>query len=100
MWELSREPSLPGWCTLVPMTSLEDAFSEDEVRAWYRRAQRLLPQDVHSMFVVEPKIDGLAVALTYEEGLLVRGASEEMAAWARTSRPMCAPFATSHCAYQ
>ena len=58
-----------------PMTSLEDAFDEDEVRAWYKRAQRLLGEDVRAAFVVEPKIDGLAVALTYEDGLLVRGAT-------------------------
>ncbi|MHB1317955.1 MAG: NAD-dependent DNA ligase LigA, partial [Anaerolineae bacterium] len=58
-----------------PMTSLEDAFDEEEVRAWYRRAQRLLGGDVKPLFVVEPKIDGLAVALTYEDGLLVRGAT-------------------------
>lgn len=59
----------------VPMTSLEDAFDEDEVRAWYRRAERLLDEDVQPCFVAEPKIDGLAVALTYENGLLVRGAT-------------------------
>jgi len=58
-----------------PMTSLEDAFDEDEVRAWYRRAERLLGEDVQPCFVAEPKIDGLAVALTYENGLLVRGAT-------------------------
>lgn len=58
-----------------PMTSLEDAFDEEEVRAWYRRAQRLLGSEIRPLFVVEPKIDGLAVALTYEDGLLVRGAT-------------------------
>ncbi|MFO7696660.1 MAG: NAD-dependent DNA ligase LigA [Anaerolineae bacterium] len=58
-----------------PMTSLEDAFDEEEVRAWYRRAQRLLGSENKPLFVVEPKIDGLAVALTYEDGLLVRGAT-------------------------
>jgi DNA ligase (NAD+) len=58
-----------------PMTSLEDAFDDEQVRAWYRRALRLLPDDVRPLFVAEPKIDGLAVALTYEDGLLVRGAT-------------------------
>ena len=47
----------------MPMTSLEDAFDEDEVRAWYRRAERLLDEDVQ-LFCGRPKIDGLAVALT------------------------------------
>jgi DNA ligase (NAD+) len=68
----------PDFARLIhpqPMTSLEDAFDEDQVRAWYRRAQRLMPEDVQPLFVVEPKIDGLAVALTYEDGLLVRGAT-------------------------
>ena len=51
-----------------PMTSLADAFSVDEVRAWLERAKRLLPEDTPLSFVVEPKIDGLAVALTYESG--------------------------------
>jgi len=58
-----------------PMTSLADAFSEQEVVAWLERVQRLLGDDARLEFVVEPKIDGLAVALTYEDGLLVRGAT-------------------------
>lgn len=59
----------------VPMTSLADAFSADEVREWLARARRILGDEVRLEFVAEPKIDGLAVALTYEEGLLVRGAT-------------------------
>jgi len=58
-----------------PMTSLADAFSREEVEAWLERAKRLLPEDIKLEFVVEPKIDGLAVALTYENGLLTRGAT-------------------------
>ncbi len=58
-----------------PMTSLTDAFAAEEVQAWLERARRLLPEDQPLAFVVEPKIDGLAVALTYEDGLLVRGAT-------------------------
>ena len=58
-----------------PMTSLTDAFTREEVEAWLVRAQRLLPENTPLEFVVEPKIDGLAVALTYENGLLVRGAT-------------------------
>lgn len=57
-----------------PMTSLADAFSEEEVSEWLERVQRLLPDDTFS-FVAEPKIDGLAVALTYRDGLLVQGAT-------------------------
>ena len=58
-----------------PMTSLTDAFSREEVTAWRERVFRLLPRETPLEFVVEPKIDGLAVALTYEDGLLVRGAT-------------------------
>jgi len=58
-----------------PMTSLADAFERAEVEAWLARAQRLLPEDTKYEFVAEPKIDGLAVALTYENGQLVRGAT-------------------------
>ncbi|MBC7236492.1 MAG: NAD-dependent DNA ligase LigA [Chloroflexi bacterium] len=58
-----------------PMTSLADAFSPEEVRAWLARAQRLLPEGTPLEFVVEPKIDGLAISLTYEGGVLVRGAT-------------------------
>jgi DNA ligase (NAD+) len=69
---------LPGFAKVQhphPMTSLADAFSPEEVAAWLRRVRRLLPDDADVAFVVEPKIDGLAVALTYEEGALVRGAT-------------------------
>ncbi len=61
-----------------PMTSLGNAFDDDDMRAWLARIGRLLPDDVtiaDLTFVVEPKFDGLAVALTYENGVLVRGAT-------------------------
>jgi DNA ligase (NAD+) len=61
-----------------PMTSLSNAFNDEDMRNWLARIGRLLPagltiEDLE--FVVEPKIDGLAVALTYENGLMVRGAT-------------------------
>jgi DNA ligase (NAD+) len=59
----------------VPMLSLGNAFDEAGVRAWYERIVRLLGSDAQIGFTVEPKIDGLAIALTYEHGLLVRGAT-------------------------
>jgi DNA ligase (NAD+) len=62
----------------IPMTSLGNAFDDDDMRAWLARIGRLLPDDVaitDLTFVVEPKFDGLAVALTYEAGVLVRGAT-------------------------
>jgi DNA ligase (NAD+) len=45
------------------------------LHAWHERVLRLLGSDAQVAFVVEPKIDGLAVALTYEQGQLVRGAT-------------------------
>lgn len=62
----------------VPMTSLNNAFDDDDMRNWLARIGRLLPDGVTLTdleFVVEPKIDGLAMALTYEQGVLVRGAT-------------------------
>ncbi len=62
----------------VPMTSLSNAFDDDDMRDWLNRIQRLLPDGVSLSdleFVVEPKIDGLAVALTYENGLFTQGAT-------------------------
>jgi DNA ligase (NAD+) len=59
----------------APMLSLGNAFDEAELRAWRERVLRLLPEDTQLDYVVEPKIDGLAVALTYEQGQLVRGAT-------------------------
>jgi DNA ligase (NAD+) len=61
-----------------PMLSLQDAFDEQEMRAWLVRTARLLPEslDVEDlMFVAEPKVDGLTVVLTYEDGRLVLGAT-------------------------
>ncbi|WP_448545512.1 NAD-dependent DNA ligase LigA [Roseiflexus sp.] len=60
---------------VVPMLSLANAFDEAEVRAWYDRVVRLLGNDAQVAFVVEPKIDGLAVTLIYRDGILVRGAT-------------------------
>ena len=62
----------------VPMTSLSNAFGDGDMLAWLARIKRLLPGTVavtDLAWVVEPKFDGLAVALTYENGLLARGAT-------------------------
>ncbi len=61
-----------------PMLSLQDAFNEEELRAWLKRISKLLPEGVRPedlQFVAEPKIDGLTVVLTYEDGLFVQGAT-------------------------
>jgi DNA ligase (NAD+) len=59
----------------VPMLSLGNAFDEDDLRAWRERVVRVLGDDAPIAFVAEPKIDGLAIALTYEHGRFVRGAT-------------------------
>src|SRR3954463_15296477 len=59
----------------VPMLSLGNAFDEDDLRAWRERVARVLGDHAPIAFVVEPKIDGLAIALTYEQGRFVRGAT-------------------------
>ncbi|PKB68419.1 MAG: DNA ligase (NAD(+)) LigA, partial [SAR202 cluster bacterium Io17-Chloro-G3] len=58
----------------IPLLSLANAFDEEGMKIWHRRAQNLL-DDASFDMVSELKIDGLAVALTYEEGKLVRGAT-------------------------
>jgi DNA ligase (NAD+) len=58
----------------VPMLSLDNTYSEGEVREFVRRVQRLLPGEPLE-WTVEPKIDGLAVTLRYEAGQLAVGAT-------------------------
>ncbi len=55
----------------VAMQSLDNTYSEAELREFHARLVRLLGRD-DLTYVVEPKIDGLAVSLTYEKGKLVR----------------------------
>ncbi|MEE2925946.1 MAG: NAD-dependent DNA ligase LigA [Chloroflexota bacterium] len=58
----------------LPMLSLGNAFNEDDLQAWYRRVKGLL-DDADFDLVCELKIDGLAVSLTYQDGVLVQGAT-------------------------
>ncbi|MCG6935278.1 MAG: NAD-dependent DNA ligase LigA [Proteobacteria bacterium] len=58
----------------IPMLSLANAFSDSEVEDFDRRARERL--DVKSIeYAAEPKLDGLAISLMYEDGILVRGAT-------------------------
>ncbi|MEX1054479.1 MAG: NAD-dependent DNA ligase LigA, partial [Rhodothermales bacterium] len=63
----------------VPMLSLGNAFAPNEVEAWYERCRRGLRErygtDVQPAVTVELKLDGLAVAVTYEHGSLAVGAT-------------------------
>ncbi|MBI3186920.1 MAG: NAD-dependent DNA ligase LigA, partial [Gammaproteobacteria bacterium] len=56
----------------VPMLSLDNVFDELELGEFYRRVQTKLDTDVDIDFAAEPKLDGLAVSLIYENGVLVR----------------------------
>ena len=58
---------------LVPMLSLANAFTEDELREWEERNARLVPEVKTAGYALEVKIDGAAVSLTYEDGLFVTG---------------------------
>jgi DNA ligase (NAD+) len=64
---------------LRPMLSLANARNEEELLAWVTRSENLLKKEgVEERaieFVTEPKIDGLAISLVYENGVLVRGAT-------------------------
>jgi DNA ligase (NAD+) len=81
---------------LLPMLSLANARDDDELLAWDQRLQKLLEAAGHAgepAFVVEPKIDGLALSLVYRDGLLERAvtrgdgeAGEDVTANVRTIR--------------
>jgi DNA ligase (NAD+) len=58
----------------VAMLSLDNAYNADDIREFEGRLQRALPGETFA-YVCEPKVDGLGVALIYEKGLLVRGAT-------------------------
>jgi DNA ligase (NAD+) len=64
---------------LEPMLSLDNVRSEQELRAWVERMRNHLARegidDPRFTFVVEPKIDGLAISLVYRDGVLERGAT-------------------------
>ncbi|MEX0603195.1 MAG: NAD-dependent DNA ligase LigA [Marinobacter sp.] len=59
----------------LPMLSLDNAFGEDELRDFDRRVKDRLKTDGPIEYVCEPKLDGLAVSLHYEKGLLTRAAT-------------------------
>ncbi|MCO7010929.1 NAD-dependent DNA ligase LigA [Vibrio paracholerae] len=59
----------------IPMLSLDNAFDDSELESFYRRMTDRLPAVQHSAFCCEPKLDGLAVSLLYENGVLTRAAT-------------------------
>jgi DNA ligase (NAD+) len=89
---------LAGFAKVVhrrPILSLASLFNMDQVRSWRTRIGRLLDNDEGVSFVVEPKIDGLTVVLTYRDGRFEQGATrgnslvgEEITANLRTLRAL------------
>ncbi len=55
----------------VPMLSIDNTYSLDDLRAWYSRVMRGLGQATDVALVCDPKIDGVAISLRYERGALV-----------------------------
>ena len=94
--------SFPAVEHLAPMLSLDNAYNEEELRAFDERVRKGAGVgDTQVRYVAELKIDGLSIALTYEDGRLVRGATrgdgvrgEEVTANVRTIRAI--PLALRH----
>ncbi|MEI7728055.1 MAG: NAD-dependent DNA ligase LigA [Verrucomicrobiota bacterium] len=64
----------PAYRHAIPMMSLDNTYSQPEVREFVNRVQKLLPEESLE-WIVEPKVDGLAVSLRYEHGVLRVGAT-------------------------
>src|SRR5687768_2236154 len=86
--------TFPNVAHIAPMLSLDNAYDEDDLRAFDERLRRAGGLgDTVVTYVTELKIDGLSIALTYEDGRLIRGATrgdgvrgEEVTANVRTIR--------------
>ncbi len=68
------QSNLPSVKHRIPMLSLDNTYSPDEVRAWHDRALKGLKGAAFAV-TVEPKIDGTSCSLIYERGVLVMGAT-------------------------
>lgn len=66
---------LPKVTHIAPILSLSNAFSIADLERWEERNRRLLGESASFEYVLEPKLDGLTIVLTYENGVLVRGAT-------------------------
>lgn len=62
----------PPFAHAIPMLSLENAMSEQEVREFDKRVKKLLGSSDDLVYVAEPKMDGLAIEIIYENGVLAR----------------------------
>jgi DNA ligase (NAD+) len=66
---------LPKVAHRAPILSLSNAFSPEDLLRWEERNQKLLPRDATFDYVLEPKLDGLTIVITYENGVLTRAAT-------------------------
>ncbi len=60
---------------VAPILSLSNSYSADDLLAWEERNRKLLPTGVALDYTLEPKLDGLTIVLTYENGVLIQGAT-------------------------
>ncbi|GEM74706.1 NAD-dependent DNA ligase LigA [Vibrio sagamiensis] len=59
----------------VPMLSLDNAFDDEELEGFHKRAQDRIQGQIIKQYCCEPKLDGLAVSLLYENGVLIQAAT-------------------------
>lgn len=59
----------------APILSLANAFDENDLLAWEERNLKLLPSDTQLDYVLEPKLDGLTIVVTYQNGILTQAAT-------------------------
>jgi DNA ligase (NAD+) len=59
----------------APILSLGNAFSEEDLRAWEERNLKLLPAEAQLSYTLEPKLDGLTIVISYENGYLTQAAT-------------------------
>lgn len=59
----------------APILSLSNAFNPDDLLEWEERNKRLLASDAQLSYMLEPKLDGLSVVITYYDGVLVKAAT-------------------------
>lgn len=90
----------PPFAHATPLLSLDNAYNEDELREWEARLMRVLGGKT-PRYLVEPKVDGLSIAVHYRDGLLVRGVTrgdghvgEDVTANVRTIRTI--PLRLTH----
>ena len=59
----------------APILSLSNAFTPEDLRAWETRNRKRLPDKITLDYVLQPKLDGLSIVITYEDGVLRRAAT-------------------------